>query len=114
VGPVPFFGLPGNPASALVTFCLLARPYLLRLQGALVEPPLMLQVPAGFARPRPGGRQEYLRSRLEAGRACPFVNQSSGVLSSASWAQGLVVVPPETPIAEGDLVGFIPFSELLG
>lgn len=114
VGQVPFFGLPGNPASALVTFCLLARPYLLRLQGALVEPPLMLQVPAGFARPRPGGRQEYLRSRLEGGRACPFSNQSSGVLSSASWAQGLVVVPPNTRVAEGDLVGFIPFSELLG
>ncbi len=114
VGQVPFFGLPGNPASALVTFCLLARPYLLRLQGAVVEPPLMLQVPAGFARPVPGGRQEYLRARLDAGRARPFSNQSSGVLSSASWAQGLVVVPPDTRVSEGDLVGFIPFSELLG
>ncbi|WP_020682627.1 gephyrin-like molybdotransferase Glp [Marinobacterium rhizophilum] len=114
VGSVPFFGLPGNPASALVTFCLLARPYLLRLQGVAVEPPLMLQVPAGFSRSRPGGRQEYLRARLDAGRACPFANQSSGVLSSASLAQGLVVVPPDTPVAEGDLVGFIPFSELLG
>ena len=114
VGQVPFFGLPGNPASALVTFCLLTRPYLLRLQGVTVEPPLMLQVPAGFSRSRPGGRQEYLRSRLENGRACPFGNQSSGVLSSASRAHGLVVVPPDTRIAEGDLVGFIPFSELLG
>jgi molybdopterin molybdotransferase len=114
VGQVPFFGLPGNPASALVTFCLLARPYLLRLQGAITEPPLVLQVPAGFTRTKPGKRQEYLRARLEHGRACPFANQSSGVLSSASRAHGLVVVPPDTVIAEDDLVGFIPFSELLG
>ncbi|NVK42290.1 MAG: molybdopterin molybdotransferase MoeA [Oceanospirillaceae bacterium] len=114
VSGVPFFGLPGNPASALVTFCLLARPYLLRLQGGLVEPPLSLPVPAGFRRPKPGGRQEYLRARLEAGRAVPAPNQSSGVLSSASWASGLVVIPPETTVAEGDPVSFIPFSELLG
>ncbi len=114
VAGVPFFGLPGNPASALVTFCLLARPYLLRLQGARVEPPLSLQVPAGFARPQPGGRQEYLRARLEGGRALPARNQSSGVLSTASWANGLVVIPPDTVVAEGEAVSFIPFSELLG
>ncbi|GGO88315.1 molybdopterin molybdenumtransferase MoeA [Marinobacterium nitratireducens] len=111
---VPFFGLPGNPASALVTFCLLARPYLRRLQGAAVEPPLSLQVPAGFRRPQPGSRQEYLRVRLEGGRAVAAPNQSSGILSSASWANGLAVIPPGVTVAEGDPVGFIPFSELLG
>ncbi|MFC6670976.1 gephyrin-like molybdotransferase Glp [Marinobacterium aestuariivivens] len=114
VAGTPFFGLPGNPASALVTFCLIARPCLLRLQGARVEPPLTVQVPAGFARPKPGGRQEYLRARLEQGKACPATNQSSGVLSSASWANGLVVIPPDTVVAEGDPVSFMPFSELLG
>lgn len=113
VGGVPFFGLPGNPASSLITFCLLARPCLLKQQGALVEPPLQMALPAGFTRMRATGRQEYMRARYEGGRVVPFVNQSSGMLSSASWAQGLAVVAPDTLVAEGDLVGFIPFSELL-
>ncbi len=111
---VPFFGLPGNPASALVTFCLLARPYLLRLQGAAVEPPMSLQVPSGFSRSQAGSRQEYLRVRLEGGRVLAAPNQSSGILSSASWANGLAVIPPGVTVAEGDAVSFIPFSELLG
>lgn len=110
---VPFFGLPGNPASSLITFGLFARPCLLRQQGAEVEMPLMLQAPAGFTRTRAIVRQEYLRARYENGRVVPFANQSSGVLSSASWANGLAVVPPDTQVAEGDLIGFIPFSELL-
>ena len=110
---VPFFGLPGNPASSLITFCLFARPCLLKQQGAEVEAPLMLQVPAGFTRNRAIVRQEYLRARFENGRIEPFANQSSGMLSSASWANGLAVIAPDIQVAEGDLVGFIPFSELL-
>jgi molybdopterin molybdotransferase len=110
---VPFFGLPGNPASSLITFCLFARPCLLKQQGAQVEAPLMLQVPAGFTRNRAIVRQEYLRARFENGRIEPFANQSSGMLSSASWANGLAVIAPDIQVAEGDLVGFIPFSELL-
>lgn len=110
---VPFFGLPGNPASSLITFCLLARPCLLKQQGAQVEVPLMLQAPAGFTRSRSIVRQEYLRARFENGRIEPFANQSSGMLSSASWANGLAVIAPDVQVAEGDLIGFIPFSELL-
>ena len=114
VNQVPFFGLPGNPASALITFCLFARPCLLKQQGAEVQPPMLLQVPAGFTRTREIGRQEYLRARFENGQLLPFSNQSSGMLSSASWSNGLAVIPPQTRVEEGDLVGFIPFSELLG
>jgi molybdopterin molybdotransferase len=109
----PFIGLPGNPTSTLLTFCILARPLLQQLQGELYQAPLEVKVPAGFQRSRKNTRQEYLRVRLEQGVATPFSNQSSGVLSSASWANGLVVVPPETAVNEGDLVSFIPFSELL-
>lgn len=111
---VPFFGLPGNPASALITFCLLARPFLLRMQGADMDPPLVFNVPAGFDHPRPGARQEYLRARIEQGEIVVFHNQSSGMLSSASWANGLAVIPPDTVVVKGDMVSFIPFSELLG
>ncbi|HLV18915.1 MAG TPA: gephyrin-like molybdotransferase Glp [Pseudomonas sp.] len=111
---VPVLGLPGNPASTLVTFGLLARPYLLRRLGVEAIEPLGFEVPAGFAWPRAGGRREYLRARLEQGRAVPHPNQSSGVLRSAAWADGLVEVREERTLAEGEPVRFIPFSELLG
>lgn len=111
---VPVIGLPGNPASTLVTFALLARPYLLRRMGVVQVAPLQFQVPAGFDWPRPGNRREYLRGRIEQGRAVIYPNQSSGVLRSAAWAQGLVEVMEGRTLAEGDLVNFIPFSEVLG
>ncbi len=111
---VPVLGLPGNPASTLVTFALLARPYLLRRQGVQAVTPLQFQVPAAFAWTRAGTRREYLRGRLEQGRALPYRNQSSGVLRSAVWADGLIEVREGTTLAEGDAVIFIPLSEVLG
>lgn len=109
----PFLGLPGNPTSTLITFCLLARPCLLGLQGAVYKTPLELPVTSGFERTREIQRQEYLRVRFEEGQVVPFGNQSSGVLASASWANGLAVVPPNTKVSKGEIIGFIPFSELL-
>ncbi|WP_175534887.1 MULTISPECIES: gephyrin-like molybdotransferase Glp [unclassified Pseudomonas] len=111
---VPVIGLPGNPASTLVTFALLARPYLLRRQGVQSVAPLKFKVPAGFAWPKAGGRREYLRGRMENGRAIIYRNQSSGVLRSAAWADGLVEVLEGRTLVEGDEVGFIPLSEVLG
>lgn len=111
---VPVIGLPGNPASTLVTFALLARPYLLRRQGVADVTPLQFPVPAGFAWTKPGNRREYLRGRLEQGRAVFYKNQSSGVLRSAAWADGLIEVREGSTVAEGDQVNFIPLSEVLG
>ena len=111
---VPVIGLPGNPASTLVTFALLARAYLLRRQGVQEVQPLQFKVPAGFVWPKPGNRREYLRGRLENGRAIIYRNQSSGVLRSAAWAEGLVEVLEESTMVEGDWVNFIPLSEVLG
>lgn len=111
---VPVIGLPGNPASTLVTFALLARPYLLRRMGAQSVTPLKFRVPAGFVWPKAGSRREYLRGRLEKGRAIIYRNQSSGVLRSAAWAEGLVEVLEQQTLVEGDEVGFIPLSEVLG
>ncbi|MNM71132.1 Molybdopterin molybdenumtransferase [compost metagenome] len=110
---VPVIGLPGNPASTLVTFALLTRPYLLRRQGVKEVEPLKVQVPAGFDWPRPGNRREYLRGRLENGRATIYKNQSSGVLRSAAWADGLVEVLEGRTLVQGDSVFFIPLSEVL-
>ncbi|WP_322616304.1 gephyrin-like molybdotransferase Glp [Pseudomonas sp. BIC9C] len=111
---VPVIGLPGNPASTLVTFALLTRPYLLRRQGVKEVEPLKVQVPAGFDWPQPGNRREYLRGRLENGRATIYKNQSSGVLRSAAWADGLVEVLEGRTLVQGDGVFFIPLSEVLG
>lgn len=111
---VPVIGLPGNPASTLVTFGLLARPYLLRRQGVAEVTPLRFDVPAGFDWPRPGTRREYLRARIEQGQVRIYKNQSSGVLRSAAWADGLVEVREGSTPKQGDSVPFIPFSELLG
>lgn len=111
---VPVIGLPGNPASTLVTFGLLARPYLLRRLGVAAVSPLQFRVPAGFTWNKPGDRREYLRGRLEQGRAVYYSNQSSGVLRSAAWADGLIEVREGTTVAEGDLLNFIPLSEVLG
>lgn len=109
----PVIGLPGNPASTLVTFALLARPYLLRRLGVDAVTPLRFEVPAGFAWKHAGNRREYLRARLENGRALIYPNQSSGVLRSAAWADGLVEVREGRTLEEGETVPFIPLSEVL-
>ena len=109
-----FIGLPGNPVSSFVTFLLLVRPFLLKLQGALDLAPEIIALPAHFTWPRADKRREFLRVRRNAaGGLDLFENQSSGVLTSAVWGDGLVDNPPSQTIARGDLVRFVPFSELL-
>ncbi|WP_339485708.1 molybdopterin molybdotransferase MoeA [Pseudomonas sp. EL_65y_Pfl2_R95] len=110
---VPVLGLPGNPASTLVTFGLLARPYLLRRMGVMRVEPLGFPMPAGFVWSHAGNRREYVRARIESGRVVMHPNQSSGVLRSAAWAEGLAEVLEGKTLAEGDSLRFIPMSELL-
>ncbi|KAF1068172.1 MAG: Molybdopterin molybdenumtransferase [Pseudomonas citronellolis] len=111
---VPVIGLPGNPASTLVTFTLLAQPYLLRRLGVQKVAPLAISVPAGFDWKQAGNRREFLRARLEDGRAVPYPNQSSGVLRSAAWAEGLVQVMEGRTYCPGDPVLFIPLYGCTG
>ncbi|KQW44635.1 MULTISPECIES: gephyrin-like molybdotransferase Glp [unclassified Roseateles] len=114
VGHAHFIGLPGNPVSSLVTFLVLVRPFLLKLQGAKRVTPRGYRLAAGFDWPKPDKRREFLRVRLdEAGGLAMFSNQSSGVLTSAFWADGLLDNPPGQAFKSGDAVRFIPFSELL-
>lgn len=114
VGEAHFIGLPGNPVSSFVTFLLLVRPFLLKLQGATLLSPRTLQLRAGFDWPRPDRRREFLRARRDAeGGLTLFPNQSSGVLTSTVWADGLVDVPAGHTIARGDFVRFLPLAELL-
>jgi len=108
IGDTPFIGLPGNPTSVFVTFCLIARPFLRKLQGICEPETPPVQARAAFAVTRPGVRQEYLRVTVGATgqglEARLFGNQSSGVLSSVSHSNALAVIPPGTTVAVGDSV----------
>jgi molybdopterin molybdotransferase len=109
-----FIGLPGNPVSTFVTFLMLVRPFLLACQGARVTAPRGLMMRADFDWPKPDRRREFLRVRMNAaGGLDLFPNQSSGVLTSCAWADGLADIPPAQAVASGELVRFLPFSELL-
>lgn len=115
----PVLGLPGNPAAALVTFMVLALPWIRRCQGESgTVLPRGEQLPAGFSHQKASPRREYLRARVESAERGPMVtcypNQSSGMLSSACWADGLAVVPENTTVSEGDTITYYSFRGLMG
>jgi molybdopterin molybdotransferase len=113
VGRAAFLGLPGNPVAALVTFVLLVRPFVRACQGLVAQPPRSMLLPAVFDWPRPANRREFLRVRqTDAGQLELYPNQSSGVLTSTVWADGLVDNPANQAIRSGDLVRYIPMTEL--
>ena len=113
-GEALFLGLPGNPVSSFVTFLIAVRPVLLALQGVPHVEPRGLALRADFDWRRPDARREFLRARRNPDGALElFANQSSGVLTSAVWAEGLIDNPPGRAIARGDAVRFLPFAELL-
>jgi len=118
IGDTPFLGTPGNPVSLFVTFLLFGRPFLLKSMGLAEWLPQSISVTVAFEWPRPDKRREYHRARLyrdDAGTAYVEVHpsRSSGVLSSVTWANGLVVIPEGQPLHKGDSVEFLPFAELL-
>jgi molybdopterin molybdotransferase len=111
-----FVGLPGNPVSSLVTFMLLVRPLLAKLHGQHGAENAIQSIAAraDFDWPRADKRREFLRAKRNSmGGVDIYPNQSSGVLTSAVWADGLVDNPAGSTIAKGDMVRFIPFAELL-
>ncbi|MBL8385668.1 MAG: molybdopterin molybdotransferase MoeA [Burkholderiales bacterium] len=112
-GHADFIGLPGNPVSGFVTFLLFVRPFILKRQGVADLAPRALALRADFDWPRPDRRREFLRARQGAAGLELFPNQSSGVLTSTVWADGLIDNPPGHAIARGDLVRFLPFAALL-
>ncbi len=110
----PWLGLPGNPAAALVTALLVARPFLLRQQGLFDVVPRPLALPAAFDWPQPRARRQYLRARLdERGRVEIHPQQGSAMLLAASWADGLAVIERGATLGVGDAIDFLPFSALM-
>lgn len=114
IGGTHITGLPGNPVSSFLTFLLLVRPFLLALQGAsrvAVEP---VPMRADFDWAKADRRREFLRARRNAqGGLDLFANQSSGVLTSAVWGDGVIDTPAGQPFRRGDTVQFISFASLL-
>ncbi len=109
-----FIGLPGNPVSSFITWLLLVGAALRSMQGMVGGLPPALPLRADFDWPRPDKRREFLRVRFNAeGGLELFPNQSSGVLTSVVWADGLVDNPPAQPIARGDVVHFLPLAQLV-
>ena len=110
----PLIGLPGNPQSVWVTALVVLLPYIRRLQGQQEVMPVQgFAVPAGFERLKPQGRREYLRVQCINQVLHAHPNQSSGVLSSAVWADGFAVIEVGQVVQKGDAVRFISFAELL-
>ena len=93
---------------------MLVRPFILAMQGVRETAPRGLAMRADFDWPKPDRRREFLRVRINAaGGLDLFPNQSSGVLTSCAWADGLVDTPAGQAVQRGDLVRFLSFSELL-
>jgi molybdopterin molybdotransferase len=117
VNDIPFIGIPGNPVSLFVTFSIFVRPFILRSMGVSDVTPVEYKVVAGFDWQRPDKRAEYMRAKLVTNdEGLTVVNvypsRSSGVLSSVTWADGVVVINPEQKLKKGDKVRYIPFSSL--
>jgi molybdopterin molybdotransferase len=109
-----FMGLPGNPVSSFVTFLLLVRPFVLALQGVTQTEVKRTEMTAHFDWPRADKRREFLRvKRNHDGGLDLFPNQSSGVLTSVVWGDGVVDNPAGQTIAKGDTVRFMSLAEWL-
>lgn len=108
-----FIGLPGNPVSSFVTFLIFVRPFLLKTQGLAEVAPKSIFARADFDWPEPDARREFLRVKWNAqGGLELYPTQDSAVLTSTAWADGLVDNPAAHAIRKGDLVRFLPYSEL--
>lgn len=119
IGDTPFIGTPGNPVSLFATFLLFARPFILKSLGLNDYRNRSIRATAAFDWLKPDKRREFHRARLMRGEEGEntvevYPSRSSAVLSSVTWANGLVVLPENRVIRAGEAVEFMPFCELIG
>jgi len=106
-------GVPGNPASAMVTFALFGVPLIRAMQGDRRVLPVATRAKLAAPLKREAGRLELYRAVLEDGVVRLLGNQASGAIVSMAHANALAVVPAETTaLAAGDLVDVHSFAEL--
>ncbi|MGD8322705.1 MAG: molybdopterin molybdotransferase MoeA, partial [Gemmatimonadota bacterium] len=105
----PVFGLPGNPASAFVTFELFVRPFLLRLGGHRAVHRRRVRGRAGERLPGAGDRTMFLRVTLDDRASPPVVRSTgphgSGLVRGLARVAGLAIVPAgRGAVEEGEAV----------
>lgn len=111
-GRTTVLGLPGNPASALVTFTLFGLPLLRRMQGdRVVFPPTRrghLTTPIR----QKAGRRGFYRALLDGDSVTVLANQASGAVTAMAWANCLAVVPEDaTELPAGSAVDVLVFAD---
>ena len=112
----PFIGLPGNPVSSFVTFCIFSLPFIKKMQGNNNYQSKIIKVKANFECKRAKPRREYARARIDHSESTPvaslYPKQGSDVMSSIVWADGLVEIPENKTFEPGELLNYYPLSEL--
>jgi molybdopterin molybdotransferase len=118
IGGALMLGLPGNPVSAMVTFLVIVIPAVKALLGSPDAPLPGFTLPLAEGLTKSPRLREFPRARVEWGADGPvaalYRDQSSNLLTSLAWADGLLDLP-EGParLTAGDLVTYRPFA-LLG
>lgn len=112
----PFIGLPGNPVSSFVTFCIFSLPFIKKMQGNNNYQSKIIKVKANFECKRAKPRREYARARIDYSESTPvatlYPKQGSDVMSSIVWADGLVEIPENKTFESGELLNYYSLSEL--
>lgn len=112
IGECSYMGLPGNPVSSFVTFCLFAAPFIRKRQGDSKTLPTPIEAKA-LNSASAGSREEYLRGKLTSDGVEIFTHQGSHLLGGLGQADCLVRRPANESIAAGDLVSVYLLSNLL-
>ena len=110
-----FFGLPGNPVSAAVTFQIFIIPAIKKISQMIASSKLIIKARVKSSLSKKQGRVEYKRGLLEQNDGVNVVNttglQGSNILSSLSKANCYIRLSSETEkIKKGDTVEVIPFN----
>jgi molybdopterin molybdotransferase len=120
IGSAILFGLPGNPVAVMVTFYAFVRDALRAMSGMAPNVQPMLRAACTTALRKKPGRTEYQRgivTRAADGQSWQVAitgSQGSGILSSMSVANGMVVLHhAQGDVAAGDVVDVIPFDGLV-
>ncbi len=113
---IPFIGLPGNPVSSFVTYCIFALPFIKKMQGSSNYKTEAIKVKTNFDCKRAKPRREYARVRIDYSSKIPLASlypkQGSDVMSSVVWADGIIEIPENTTFESGTILNYYSLNVL--
>tara|TARA_Y100000385_G_scaffold286212_1_gene347765 strand:+ start:5487 stop:6749 length:1263 start_codon:yes stop_codon:yes gene_type:complete len=113
---IPFIGLPGNPVSSFVTYCIFALPFIKKMQGNSNYKTEAIKVKTNFDCKRAKPRREYARVRIDYSSKIPLASlypkQGSDVMSSVVWADGIIEIPENTTFESGTILNYYSLNVL--